>query len=120
MEVDVGNELPPRFLEKYAALFPNPWPLRSLPPGSHKTPDLDSDRWKAVMNFKNSGDWKAGDLQRFANYFDVGQSALSLKIKKSQRNLLAAEGAGSSQGDPLHPPPSTLPPCSPPVLGGED
>jgi hypothetical protein len=128
MEDDVGNELPLLFPERSSPLFPKLWKWRHLPPGSHKTPERDSDEWKAIMKFKNSGDWKRGDLQKFAKYFDVAVNSLCTKIKDSLAQTLpssdevtvAAEGGCSSQGDnpsPLpcsSPPPSTLPPCSPP------
>ena len=123
MEVNVGNELPSRFPEKDTERFPSPWHMRDLPPNSHKTPDRDSAEWKAIMKFRNSTDWKTGDLQKFANYFGVRPSSLCWKIKESQKDWLpqrsdevATEGAGSSHGTPT----SSLPPCSPPSRPGGD
>jgi hypothetical protein len=114
MDSNEANQLPLLFPERNnSLLFSNPWPNRDLP---HSTPKRDSDQWKAVMRFRNSRDWnKRADLQKFADYFGVDQSGLSKKIKESQKQWIqaAAEGAGSSQGDPpscSSPPPSTLPP----------
>jgi len=122
MESNDANQLPLLFPERdNTDLFPNPWPNRDLPARKHRTPKRDSDQWKAVMRFRNSRYWnKRGDLQKFADYFGVDQSALSRKIKDSQIQWIpaAAEGAGSSQGDSTPPrvrrpprphPPSLLP-----------
>ena len=108
MDAYYKSELPSDFPERNnSILFPNPWPRRDWPVGSHKTPEQDSDAWKAVMNFKNSSSWKGGDHQKFANYFGVAHNGLSKKIKQSQRRWIPprsdhmeAEGAGSSQGEP--------------------
>ena len=117
MEANNANQLPLLFPERNSSLlFPNPWPKRDLAAGKHKTPKRDSDQWKAVMRFRNSTDWQeGGDLQKFADYFGVHHTSLSEKIIESQKQWIqaAAEGAGSSQGDPpscSSPPPSTLPP----------
>jgi hypothetical protein len=102
MEVDVGNELPSLFPEKDTDLFPNPWPYRSLTSGSHKTPERGSDQWKALMKFKNSDDWKHGDLQKFAKYFGVAPHALSSKIKDSLKRFppQRSDEVVSSRGEP--------------------
>ena len=122
MESNDANKLPFLFPERQdSALFPNPWPNRDLPARKHRTPKRDSDQWKAVMRFRNSGYWnKRGDLQKFADYFGVDQSGLSEKIKESQKQWIhAAEGAGSSQGEPSSPTPTHPPDCSPPSRGGD-
>jgi hypothetical protein len=124
MEKNDDNQLPLLFPERDSPLFPNPWPNLDL---KHRTPKRDSDQWKAIMGFRNSNHWnKRKDLQKFANYFGVHQTSLSKKIIESQKQWIpaAAEGAGSSQGDPppraRRPPRPTHPPCSPPSRGGED
>jgi len=126
METNDVNELPLLFPERNSPNFPNPWPKRELPARKHKSPKRNTDQWKAVMNFRNSKEWQEGDLQKFANYFGVCSSALCEKLKESQKqtphprsNDVAAEGAGSSQGDPSSPIPTHPPPCSPPSRGGD-
>jgi hypothetical protein len=122
MDNSNANQLPLLFPERdNTDLFPNPWPNRDLPARKHRTPKRDSDQWKAVMRFRNSGHWqKKGDLQKFADYFGVHHSSLSEKIIESQKQWIhAAEGAGSSQGEPSSPTPTYPPPCSPPSRGGD-
>ena len=104
MEIDDVNQLPKLFPERNdALLFPNPWTYRNSESKKHRTPKRDSDQWKAVMRFRNSEYWnKKGDLKKFATYFGVHHSSLSEKITESQRQW--TEGAGSSQGEPPHPP----------------
>ena len=120
MESNDANQLPLLFPERdNTDLFPNPWPNRDLPARKHRTPKRDSDQWKAVMSYRNSRYWnKRGDLQKFANYFGVHPASLCEKITESQKQWIhAAEGAGSSQGDPSSPIPTHPPPCSPPSRG---
>ena len=120
MELDFPDmdELPSSFPEKDTQLFPKIWKWKRLPTNSHKTPDLDSKEWKAVMDFKNSALWKPGDLQKFANYFGVTHCALSTKIKKCLRPQ--RDNVGSSQGEPPTPhtarrPPALRAPSFPPA-----
>ena len=82
IEIDVANELPSKFPGRNTHLFPNPWRYKDRS-GKGMTPPRDSDEWKAIIDFKESRDWETGDLTKFANYFGVGLSALSLKISAS-------------------------------------
>ena len=99
-----SNPLPLQFPERDdKILFPIPWTYRNSDAKKHKTPKRDSPQWKAVMRFRNSVHWsKNGDIQKFATYFGVSNSSLSIKITESQKQW--TEGAGSSQGEPPHPP----------------
>ena len=99
-----SNPLPLQFPERDdKILFPIPWTYRNSDAKKHKTPKRDSPQWKAVMRFRNSVHWsKNGDIQKFATYFGVSHSSLSEKLTESQRQW--TEGAGSSQGEPPHPP----------------
>ena len=104
MESNDDNPLPSLFPERDdKILFPIPWTYRDFDATKHRTPKRDSDQWKAVMKFRNSINWnKRADLQKFADYFGVDQSGLSQKIRESLNQW--TEGAGSSQGEPPHPP----------------
>ena len=78
----IPNDLPLKFPGRNTDAFPSPWPDRGLP-GKGKTPKRNSAQWKAIIDFKESKDWQQGDLQKFANYFGVSHSNLSLKITAS-------------------------------------
>ena len=120
MESNDDNPLPSLFPERDdKILFPIPWTYRDFDATKHRTPKRDSEQWKAVMRFRNSAHWrKKGDLQKFATYFGVSNSSLSIKITESQRQW--TEGAGSSQGEPPIPhtvrhPPALRAPSFPPA-----
>jgi hypothetical protein len=82
VEINIASELPFKFPGRNTNLFPNPWPYKNKS-GKGMTPRRDSKEWKAIIDFKESPDWETGDLQKFANYFGVGHSALSEKISAS-------------------------------------
>ena len=83
----IPNDLPLKFPGRNTDAFPNPWPDRGLQGKGIITPKRNSTEWKAIIDFKESKDWRpgvlAGDLLKFANYLGVRPSTLCAKISAS-------------------------------------